>query len=113
MLIAGVAYEFPRLIESIRHRIEITRIHAPPDTRRIDFNSQARSTVHGRCQWLSAAHTSETTGQENPALERAAEMFPAGRSEGFIRSLYDALRADIDPTACRHLPVHRELKRLE
>src|SRR4051812_40745923 len=35
-------------------------------------------------------------------------MLPAHFSEGLVSALHDALRADVDPAAGSHLPVHHE-----
>src|SRR5438445_1024288 len=37
----------------------------------------------------------------------------ARRSERLVRALQDSLCADVDPTPCRHLSVHRQPERLE
>ena len=45
--------------------------------------------------------------------ERAAEVLPGALGERLVGALQDALRADVDPRAGRHLAVHREPERFE
>ena len=40
-------------------------------------------------------------------------MMPADLGEGLVRALHDALRPDIDPRACGHLPVHHQALAIE
>ncbi len=44
---------------------------------------------------------------------RAAEVLAGALGEGLVGALQNALRADVDPRAGGHLPVHRQAERLE
>ena len=59
-------------------------------------------------QRLRAAHAAEARGQQPAAGEAAAVVLAAHLDEGFVGALHDALRADVDPRAGRHLAVHHE-----
>ena len=52
-------------------------------------------------------------GQDPLALEVAAIVLAAGLDEGLVGALHDALRADIDPRAGRHLAVHHQALLIE
>ncbi len=72
----------------------------------IAFDGQAAGAGHDGGERLRAAHAAEAAGQDPLALEVAAIVLAAGLDEGFVGALHDALRADIDPRAGRHLAVH-------
>src|SRR4029077_3818798 len=55
----------------------------------------------------------EAAGQHDSTAERAIESLRGQRAEGFVRSLEDALAADVDPAGGRHLPVHDQAEPLE
>ena len=77
---------------------------------RLGWHSTARQrgARHGRGKRLRAAHAAEPGGQDPLAGEVAAVMLAAHLHEGLVGALHDALRADIDPRAGRHLAVHHE-----
>ena len=62
---------------------------------------------------LGAAHAAEPGGDDEPAGERSAEVAAGDRGERLVRALDDALRADVDPAARRHLAEHGEPAVLE
>ncbi len=81
--------------------------------RGLAFDRQHRCAGHGRRQRLRAAHAAETGG-ENPAARQIAVVMPAADfDEGLVGALNDALRADIDPRAGRHLAVHHQALAIE
>jgi hypothetical protein len=53
--------------------------------------------VHGRREWLGAAHAAQATGEHEAPGERAAEVASGDGAERLIGALHDALRADVDP----------------
>ena len=68
---------------------------------------------HGGGQRLRAAHAAQA-GRQYPAPGPvAAEMLAARLGKGFIGALHDALGADIDPAAGRHLAVHEQALAIE
>ena len=80
---------------------------------RLAFDGDHRGAGHGRGERLRAAHAAEPGGQDPFALEIAAIMLAADFGEGLVGSLHDALRADIDPGAGRHLAIHHEALAIE
>ena len=80
---------------------------------RIAFDGEAAGAGHDRGQRLRAAHAAEPAGQDPVALEVAAIVLAAGLDEGLVGALHDALRADIDPRAGRHLAVHHQALLIE
>ena len=69
--------------------------------------------VHGHRERLRAAHAAQAGRQHDPAAQRAAEVLPRQLRERLVRALQDALGADVDPRAGRHLAVHRQALPLE
>ncbi len=63
---------------------------------------------------MGAAHVAEPGGVNPFAIQRVRLEIdlPAG-PEGFVGALQDALRADVDPAARRHLAVHHESHAVE
>ena len=60
-----------------------------------------------------AAHAAEARRDDEPARETAAEVPPGTGGERLVGSLQDALRADVNPAAGRHLAEHRQAHRFE
>ena len=79
----------------------------------VDLDAQRDAVVHRDRQRLRAAHPAEAGGERDRAGERAAEAAAGDLGEALVRALQDALRADVDPRAGRHLAVHREAERFE
>ena len=79
----------------------------------IAFDRQAAGAGHDGRQRLRAAHAAEPGGQDPLALEVAAIVLAAGLDEGLVGALNDALRADVDPRAGRHLAVHHQALLIE
>ena len=80
---------------------------------RVHLDRDDHALVHGRGQRLRAAHAAEPGGEHEPALERAAEVLARRLREGLVRALQDALGADVDPGAGRHLAVHHQALAVE
>ena len=81
--------------------------------RRIDFDDESDAFVHRDREGLRAAHAPKARGDCERALERSTEVLARDRGERLVRPLQDPLRADVDPRARGHLPVHRQTERLE
>src|SRR5208282_5038407 len=62
---------------------------------------------------LGAAHAAEPGGEDPAAFEAAAVMPAGGLGEGLEGAADDALAADVDPRAGRHLAVHYEAPAVE
>ncbi len=69
--------------------------------------------VHGDRERLGAAHAAQPRGQRDRPGQRAAEPLVRDRGERLVRALQDALGADVDPRAGRHLAVHDQPHLLE
>ena len=102
-----------RFVERLGHPITISGLHATLDARRIDFNTEKYSAIQRRRQRLRAAHSAEPARQQKLAAEIATKMLVSHRGKRFEGSLHDALRADVNPTARSHLPVHHQAFTLE
>ncbi len=79
----------------------------------VDLDAQRDAAVHRHRQRLRAAHPAEPGGQRDRPGQRAAVAPPRDLGEALVGPLHDALAADVDPGAGRHLPVHRQPERLE
>ncbi len=101
------------LIEAIGHDIDVLRIEAPPDPVRVRLDDDGHAFVHGDGQRLGAAHPAQPGGEDEPPLERPAEMPPGGRGQGLVGPLEDPLGPDVDPAAGGHLSVHGQAHGLE
>ena len=78
-----------------------------------DLDDDGHALVHGHGQGLGAAHPAEAGGEDEPPLERPAEVPPGDRGQGLVGPLEDALGPDVDPAARGHLPVHGQAHGLE
>ena len=83
------------------------------DPARVDVDAEHGAAVHRHRERLRAAHAASTAGHRERAGERAAEARLGDRGEGLVGPLQDALGADVDPRAGRHLAVHRQAELLE
>ena len=83
------------------------------DPRLVDVDADRDAVVHGDGERLRAAHAAEPGGQRDRPGQRAAELLVGDRREGLEGALQDALRADVDPRAGRHLAVHDQAQLLE
>src|SRR5207245_11374695 len=74
----------------------------------LHLDRDAVRTGHHRSERLRSAHSAKTCGQYPAAAEIAAVMLTAHFGERLVGALDDALRADVDPAAGRHLAVHHQ-----
>src|SRR5207247_716562 len=86
--------------------VEVAGAQPALDAGRVDLDTEKSGPVHGRRQGLRSSHAAESSRNDKPAGKRTAELPARTGSECLISSLQDPLRADIDPAARRHLPVH-------
>ena len=104
----GGPEDFERLVQVRRPPVEIAGLEPLLDPALLAFDRQAMRARHHRRQRLGAAHPAEARGQDPAALEVAAIMLAAHLGEGLVGALDDALGADVDPRAGRHLAVHHQ-----
>ena len=93
--------------------VDVARLQAEIDAALLAFDVQRARARQRRGERLRAAHAAEAGGQHPAAFEIAAVMLAPGFDEGLVGALHDALAADVDPAAGRHLAVHREALRVE
>ena len=93
-------------IEIVGALVEVLRGQPFFDPRRIHLDDQRDAAIHGDGQWLGATHAAQAGRDDNTAAQRPAEMALGHGGERFVGALQDALRADVDPTAGRHLAIH-------
>ena len=103
-----------RVVDRLARFVQIPRLQAPLDPRRVDLDAQDGRPRHRPGQRLRAAHPAEPRGQDRPSVQvgRAEVLLPR-RGEGLIRPLQNPLRADVDPATGRHLAEHGQSERLE
>ncbi len=97
-----------RVVEVRRPLVDVSGRQAPLDAGRVDLDHERDAAVHRHGKRLRAAHATEAGGHDKPTGQRAAEMAPRQLGQCFIRPLQNALGADVDPAAGRHLAVHGE-----
>ena len=99
---------------SLGDDVEVARLHPAPGPRRVHLHAEEDRAVHRGRQGLRAAHATEPAGEHEPSGQVIrAEVGPAGLGERLVGALQDPLRADVDPRARGHLPVHHQALRLE
>ena len=106
--LVGGADHLQRLVDAGRALVEIARLQPLRDPALLAFDRDAMRPGHHRRERLRAAHAAEARGQDPFALEVAAMMLAAHLDEGLVSALNDALGADVDPRAGRHLAVHHQ-----
>ena len=101
------------LIERVGAFVQVAGAQAHVDAGGIAFDRQHRRAGHGGGQRLRAAHAAEAAGQDPLAFPVAAVVLAPGFGKGFVSALHDALAADVDPRARRHLAVHHQALAVE
>ena len=102
-----------RLVQAVGRLVQVACGQAPLDAPGIHLDHQRRGAVHRRGQRLGSAHAAETGGDDEAPGQRAAEMTTRDLGQRLVGPLHDALAADVDPAAGRHLAVHRQAALLE
>ncbi len=101
------------MFEGVSGDVEVTVLNAAGDTAGVDVNADRDTVIHGHGEGLSATHAAKARRERDRAGERSVELLLGDSTERLERSLQNALRADVDPRARRHLAVHREAQLLE
>ncbi len=102
-----------RVVEPAGALVDVAGREPALDPLGIHLDHERNPAVHRDGERLGAAHAAEPGGDDQPAREVAAEARAGQLGERLVRALQDALRADVDPAAGRHLPVHGEPAVLE
>ena len=101
------------VVEVVGDDVEVAVLDPPAQTSRVDVDDEAHAAVERHRERLRAAHAAAAAGQRERAGEGAAEALGRHRGERLVGALQDALRADVDPRAGRHLAVHGQAELLE
>ena len=101
------------VLERVRLLVEVPVLDPPRDARLVDVDADRDPVVHGHRERLGTAHAPEPGGQGDGAGQGAAELLVRHGRERLERALQDPLRADVDPRAGRHLPVHDQTHLVE
>src|SRR5439155_23551654 len=94
-------------VERLHHVVPIAGSEPFLDPGRIHLTSDEACAIHGRGQWLRAAHSTEPAADDEFTREISVEMFFPGCAKGFERALHNSLAADVNPGTGRHLSIHR------
>ena len=112
-LVAGLQRQLDRVVEVAGLDVEVAGLEPAVDAVLVALDADRDAVVHGHRERLRAAHAAEAGGHGDGAGERPAEALVRDRGEGLEGALQDALGADVDPRAGRHLAVHRQPEVLE
>ncbi len=110
---ARVFNEGKPVVERFGRHVEIAGPEPRLDPAGPAFDREAGGTGHGRGQRLRPAHAAQPGGEDPAPGEIAAIMLAPDLDEGLVGALDDALAADIDPGARRHLAVHHQALAVE
>ena len=105
--------QLERLVQRVRGDVHVRGLQAPLDAVRVDLHAERDAAGHGDGQRLRAAHAAQAGREHQLAGQVAAVVLLPRGGERLVRALQDALRADVDPRAGGHLPVHREPQRVQ
>ncbi|MNX77150.1 hypothetical protein D3C86_1086760 [compost metagenome] len=97
-----------RIVEVARLFIDVARAQTEVDAALLAFDVQRARAGQGGGQRLRAPHAAQAGRQHPAARQPAVVVLAAGLDEGLVGALHDALAADVDPAARRHLAVHRQ-----
>jgi len=109
----GLVGEADRLVEVGGLDVAVAVLDAAVDARLVALDAQRDALVHGDREGLGAAHAAKAGGEGDRAGEAAGEPLAGDGAERLVGALQDALGADVDPGAGRHLAVHHQALALE
>ena len=95
-----------RFVEVVRHRSEVTALQRPGALLWVDLDHDATATCHRDGQRLRRAHAAEPGGEDEPAVERPAEVLLADRLQELVDALENALESDVLPVSGGEAPPH-------
>jgi hypothetical protein len=111
--VARLDRQLERVLQGVRAHVQVAVFDTALDRARVAVDTDGDAVVHGHGERLRAAHPAQARGQGDRPGQRAVELLRGHRRERLVRALEDALRADVDPRAGRHLPVHRQAQLLK
>ncbi len=103
-----VADQRQRVVDVAGLLVHVARAQAEVDAALLALDVERAGTGQRGGQRLRAAHATQAGGEDPAAGQVVAVVLAAGLDEGLERALHDALAADVDPRARRHLPVHEQ-----
>jgi hypothetical protein len=101
------------IVEVRRLFVQVARAQAEVDAALLALDVERHRARKGGGQRLRAAHAAQAGGEDPLSGKAAGVVLAAGFGEGFVGALHDALAADVDPRAGRHLPVHHQALAVE
>ena len=115
LLLARVALDArQRVVEVVRLLVEVARAQAEVDARLLAFDVQrARRRRSVAASGCAPPMPPRPAVRIQRARQVAAVVLAARLDEGLVGALHDALRADVDPRAGRHLAVHHQALAVE
>lgn len=111
--VAGLGGQLEGVVEGVGLHVEVVVLDAAVDGARVAVDADDDAVVHGDREGLGAAHAAEAGGEGDGPGQGAAELLGGDGGEGLVGALEDALGADVDPGAGRHLPVHGQAEGLQ
>ena len=102
-----------RVVEPVGHLVQVAVLDAAVQARRVDVDHQADAVVQRHRERLRAAHAAAAAGDGERAGQAPAEALLGHGRERLVGTLQDALSADVDPRAGRHLAVHHQAELLQ
>ncbi len=109
----GAREDLERFVQCLRAGVEIARVETLLDAVGPAFDREHRRARHRGRERLRAAHAAEPCREDPLAGEVAAEVLATHFDERLVGALHDALAADVDPRAGRHLAVHHQALAIE
>ena len=88
--------------------VQVLGVQAALDAVAVHLHDEGHAAVHGDGQGLGATHASQPPGEHDAPGQGAVEVTVGQGGEGLVGALQDALGADVDPGAGRHLAVHHQ-----
>ena len=101
------------VVDVVRLLVEVAVLDPPGDPGLVALHADDHAAVHRDGQRLRTAHAAQPGGQRDRAGQGSAEPFGRDRGERLVGALQDALGADVDPRAGRHLAVHGQAELLQ
>src|SRR5262249_15076490 len=95
----SVLEDAKRFVERVDHEVAIGAAETLLDALGVNFDAEVAGSGHGGGERLRAGHSTHATGDDEFTGEVSAEMCVlfGGGGEGFVSTLDDALRADVNP----------------
>ena len=97
-----------RLVQRAGLAIAVPGGHTFIYARLVHLDAEQDGAVHRRGQGLGAAHAAQAGGDHQPSAQRTAKVLSCDRAKRLVCALDNSLRADVDPRAGGHLPVHHQ-----